>query len=277
MIRHYTGKGNLQLKADHWGEPGAQPILLSHGGGQTRHAWKGTGQALADAGFHAIALDLRGHGESDWSPEKDYSTSAFAEDLCRVIDTLEQPPALVGASLGGMASMLVSGLFAPDKVSALVLVDIALHNEPKGVERIVNFMSGNPDGFATLDEAAEAIAGYTGHRKRERNPEGLMKNLRERNGRYYWHWDPDFMDRAPGHVEKREQQMNDAANNLKVPVLLVRGGLSDIVSEESARLFQERIPHAEYVNVSGASHMVAGDRNDIFTRAVLDFLQKIYN
>src|SRR5262245_39463655 len=100
----YQLDGGLKLIGDAWGDRDATPVLFLHGGGQTRHAWGGTARTLADQGWHAVALDLRGHGESDWSPNGDYLIDVFVQDIHQVIDRFQRPPVLVGASLGGITS-----------------------------------------------------------------------------------------------------------------------------------------------------------------------------
>jgi non-heme chloroperoxidase len=166
---------------------------------------------------------------------------------------------------------------APGQASAVVLVDIAPRMDSQGVERIVAFMKARPDGFASLEEAADEVARYLPHRRRPPSSEGLARNLRQgEDGRWRWHWDPDFLT-SRGTPEERENfhdRLMKAAASLEVPTLLVRGGMSEIVSEEGAREFLNVVPHAEYVDVEKASHMVAGDRNDEFCSAVVEFLSR---
>jgi len=276
----FRGSSGLSLAADAWGAPTDPPVLLLHGGGQTRHAWAGTGAALAAKGWYAISLDLRGHGDSEWDPDGDYGHAAFASDTASVASSFERPPVLVGASLGGLSSLLALGRSAragaPPPASALVLVDIATRMEVDGARRILAFMSSNPDGFANLEEAADAIATYNPHRNRPKNISGLAKNLRVRDdGRYRWHWDPAFIeDRLGGENGRELDNLDDAARSLAIPTLLVRGRMSDLLSEEGAQEFMRQVPHAHFCDVSDAGHMVAGDRNDKFTAAVIDFLQR---
>ena len=270
-----SGAGGVRLRVDVWGDPAGPPVVLLHGGGQTRHAWGGTARRLADAGFQALAVDLRGHGDSDRSGDADYSLDAFADDLRAVAATLDRPPAVVGASLGGIAGLLAEGE-TPGLTSAVVLVDVAPRMEEEGVMRIVSFMTARPDGFADLEEAADTIAEYLPHRPRRTDLSGLAKNLRRgADGRWRWHWDPAFLssDRRPGAM-RDPARLAAAARALRVPTLLVRGGMSDLVSEESAADLLALQPAAEYVDVSGAGHMVAGDRNDAFNDAVLDFARR---
>lgn len=270
----------LRIAADHWGEPGSPLTILLHGGGQTRHAWKGTGEALAAEGMWTYSLDARGHGDSDWSEQADYTQDAMVADLVEVVQDLGDPnPVLVGASMGGGVSLCAVGEGLID-ARALVLVDMAPRIEPEGAARIMAFMAQKPEGFDSLEEVADAIASYQPQRKRPRVLDGLKKNVRlDENGRLRWHWDPAFIgDRRQGEIDARRDRLQEAAKQLtarNIPTLLVRGGLSDVLSEAGAQAFLETCPHAQYVNVTDAAHMVAGDRNDLFTSAVTDFLQAL--
>jgi pimeloyl-ACP methyl ester carboxylesterase len=271
-----TGHDGLVLRGDAFGSPEAPPVLLLHGGGQTRHSWSGTAARLAREGWHAISLDLRGHGESDWSPDGDYDLEYFVLDLVAAARGLPRPPVVVGASLGGMAALCAEGEAKAPLLAAVVLVDLTPRLEPRGVLRIVSFMTDRPDGFASLEEAADAVAAYREHRERPNDLAGLAKNLRRgADGRYRWHWDPKFMSRE-GRTRNTltPDRLLKAARGLRVPTLLVRGKLSDVVSLEGAAEFQRAAPHARFVDVSGAGHMVAGDRNDLFTEAVVEFLRR---
>ncbi|GAA4546901.1 alpha/beta hydrolase [Pseudonocardia xishanensis] len=264
-----------KLAGDRWPAQGERrgAALLLHGGGQTRHSWFRTAQALAAAGWEATALDARGHGDSEWAPDGDYGTDALNADLVAVVDQLGEPALLVGASMGGMTALVSQGEHG-GLARALVLVDIVPKVEPAGVQRILDFMGANPDGFASLDEVAAAVHAYNPHRKRPPNPEGLRKNVRLReNGRWYWHWDPAFLriTDEPRRSSNHERAAA-AARRITVPTLLVRGAQSDIVSEDGVRELLELIPGSKHVDVSATGHMVAGDDNDVFTRTVLDFL-----
>ena len=274
----FQSADGLTLRANAWGNEQAPPVLLLHGGGQTRHAWAGTGVALAEAGWYAVSMDLRGHGDSDWCPDGDYEHLTFGADTAHVARSFDQKPVLVGASLGGLSSLFALGQAHEEghesPASALVLVDIAPRMERAGARRVLAFMNAAPDGFERLEDAAEAIEKYNPHRPRPKDLEGLRKNLRKReDGRYHWHWDPAFINgRTEPTLINHEERLEEAAQNLAIPTLLVRGRMSDLITEEGAQKFLEQVPHAKYVDVSGAGHMVAGDRNDKFTRAVSAFL-----
>jgi pimeloyl-ACP methyl ester carboxylesterase len=272
-----TTPSGMQIAADEW--PGAGPaVVLAHGGGQTRHSWGGTADALSAHGHRVVSIDLRGHGDSMWDPLGDYSMAAYSEDALAVADWIGEPVAWVGASLGGM-----TGLHAvdagPNRFSALVLVDITPRPATEGVNRILEFMGKDAvDGFATLDDAADAIAEYQPHRPRPTDLSGLAKNLRlGDDGRWRWHWDPAFIHMRTGGTSEhardaRHDELEIIARQLTLPMLLIRGKLSDLVTEHEVAEFRQMVPHAEYVDVAGAAHMIAGDKNDVFTDAVVKFL-----
>lgn len=271
----FTGAG-VELAADVWEAEGERrgTVLLLHGGGQTRHSWRNAGPMLSRAGWVAYAVDARGHGESDWSPDGDYDIDRFLEDLVVMSTQLPDRPVIIGASLGGITGMLAEGEIG-GVASALVLVDIAPKVEPEGVERIAAFMSGAPSGFASLDEVAAAVQAYQPHRDRPVNPESMRKNVRQgADGRWYWHWDPAFT--RPGrHVDVAQEgyrRFRAAAAQIRVPTLLVRGEHSDVVSAAGVDELLALIPGSRVVEVGRARHMVAGDDNAIFLGEVLSFL-----
>jgi pimeloyl-ACP methyl ester carboxylesterase len=283
----FTGAGGNRLVADVFGDDSGPVALLLHGGGQTRHAWRRSAEALACAGWRAYALDQRGHGDSEWLASGAYAFADFGADAAAVADALaarhNRRPVAIGASLGGIAALLAEGeahrrgrapLFA-----ALVLVDITPRVDPNGVSKIQGFMREHArEGFASIEEAADAVAAYLPHRPRPRSNAGLRKNLRlHPDGRWRWHWDPRFLDgpRSVGHQRAAvEQDLIAAARALRAPTLLVRGGASELVAEEHVKEFLALVPHAAYADVAGARHMVAGDRNDRFTAAIMTFLQR---
>lgn len=275
--QNLPGSQGITLTADVAGSPPATSIILLHGGGQTRHSWDKLARRLARQGYHVISLDLRGHGDSDWAPDGDYSLDAFAADLHAVVSALPDPPVLIGASLGGLTSLLLAGENSADLVKGLVLVDVVPRLEPEGVGRIVGFMRANINGFDSIDDVVAAVAAYLPHRPRPPSPEGLRKNLRQgEDGKLYWHWDPAFLqsDRRPD-VAHDMGRLQRAARNVHVPTLVVRGSLSDIVSEQGASELLELMPQAQVAEVHGARHMVAGDRNDAFNEAVEAFLTEL--
>lgn len=285
----------VAIAADVAGPPGAPTVILGHGGGQTRHSWDQAELQLAAAGYRAINYDLRGHGDSDWSPDGDYALTTRAADLAAVAahagahtgapagthagthadlaGSPARPLALVGASLGGLAALVAAsrGL----ALGALVLVDIVPLMAPDGVARIRGFMTAHPDGFPSLAAAADAISAYYPERPRPRDLSGLNKNLRlGADGRYRWHWDPRMMQDPRADPAQLLAIMDAADWTDRVPTLLVRGMKSDIVDEAGVADLRRRIPALEIADIRGAGHMVAGDRNDEFTAAVIAFLRR---
>jgi pimeloyl-ACP methyl ester carboxylesterase len=247
-------------------------VMLLHGGGQTRHAWAGTTKRLLGQGFDVASYDARGHGDSDWSPVRDYGLPAHARDLTAVLRALDRPAALVGASMGGISGLLAAP-GVPELVRALVLVDIVPRFAAGGVERVRAFMQAHPEGFETLAEAAAAVRAYNPNRAPSKSPDGLMRSLRESaDGRLHWHWDPAVVGDPPGEELTRMLSEKLAALPASLPLMLISGAQSDVVDGEAVEEFRRQAPQAEVVAVSRAGHMVAGDRNDAFGDAIGDFL-----
>jgi len=268
----WPGPDGNRLCADAWGDPAAPPVVLLHGGGQTRHAWRHTARRLAEAGLHAVAYDARGHGDSDWVADGDYSEDAMLRDLACVIQAAGgRPPVLIGASIGGIAALLALGEGVV-QASALVLADVVPSVVPAGSQRVRAFMAAHADGFASLDEAAQAIGRYQGAARASRNPGGLAKNLRRgADGRLYWHWDPRFLEHRD-NLDARRQRLLASACRLAVPTLVVRGGGSDVVSDEGVREFQALNPLVQAADLADTGHMLTGDDNDAFGRMALAFI-----
>jgi peroxiredoxin len=276
-----NGIGGVRIAADRFGDPLAPAVVFLHGGGQTRRSWGRAAAAVAERGWQAITVDLRGHGESDWSDDGDYRVTTFAGDVLEVLRELPPRPVLVGASLGGFTAMLLAGELSPATVRAVVLVDIVPNMNPSGASRIHSFMYDRMEsGFESLDEVADMIQEYNPHRPRPTDLDGLRTNLRHRDGRWYWHWDPKFIDGTsaltPIEVTDVDRMYSavEAILCTDVPMLLVRGQVSDLVTQERADEFIARFPEIDFVDVGGAGHMVAGDRNDLFAGAVVQFLAR---
>jgi len=279
-IVEFAGVDGITLVGDEWnsgdkaGSAARPTILMLHGGGQNRHSWKNTGQLLADQGFRVVAIDTRGHGDSDRAPEADYALESLTGDVLHVMDEIGTPVVLIGASMGGLTGIMVADEAGPDRVTKLVLVDVVPRFEKSGSARIRDFMFNHVHGFDSLEQAAEAVAEYLPHRAKPRSPEGLKKNLRLRNGRWYWHWDPNFLTKPRDDPFERVDKMENAAMRLQIPILLIRGKLSDVVSTEGVNDFLAKVPRAEFVELSEAGHTAAGDDNDAFSEVVVDFVNR---
>jgi len=279
-----AGAGGLELRYSRW-QGGGRPILVLHGGGQTRHAWEESCEHLGGLGYDVVALDLRGHGESEWSAEQAYGLADFAADVVAVIPQLGyQRTALLGFSLGGLASLHLTAR-RPELTSVLMLVDVAPRLEDAGVQRIRDFMTRH-ESFASLDEVVDALREYNPNRPPDSiRPESLLRNLRRRaDGRYEWHYDRYFRTpRSEAEMADRTRiaglthaELLDDARRISCPTLVVRGAMSDVLSEEGVAELLAIIPGSESALVEKAGHQVAGDRNDAFLTAITPFLARRY-
>jgi pimeloyl-ACP methyl ester carboxylesterase len=271
----WPGEDGVRIAADTFGRPGDPALILLHGGGQTRHAWRRTAESLARDGWHVVIYDGRGHGDSDWSDHGDYDEAALVSDLVTVIAaSAAMRPVLAGASAGGATALAAVGRGLVD-ARALILVDVVPHTELEGYERIRAFMLAGMKGFSSLEEAAKQVALFRGL-DTPPNAKSIARNLRRTDeGRYRWHWDPRYVEARDVDRRDRHERLADYARCIAIPTLLVRGGDSDVVSEEGVREFLSMCPHADYVNVEDAGHMLVGDRNDIFGAVARPFLQKL--
>jgi pimeloyl-ACP methyl ester carboxylesterase len=256
--------------------PAGHPTLLfAHGFGQTRGAWAATMSALAARGCRCVSFDQRGHGESDRAPDGAYRIEQFADDLVRIARAQPQPPVLVGASMGGLLGVVTAAEASPPPYRALVLVDITPRWEAAGIARIVAFMQAHPQGFADIAEAAEQVAAYLPHRRERKTMEQLDPLLRKgADGRLYWHWDPALLDMVEAS-ERHQPRLLAAAAGVDLPVLLLSGGRSDVVSRATVVEFMQLAPRARHVELPQATHMVAGDANDAFAREIIRFVQSL--
>lgn len=272
----WIGAEGLVIAGDCWGDPHRQHIYLLHGGGQTRHSWKDTGERLGDLGYFAVSYDARGHGDSDRAAGRShYTTDLMIDDLVAVARALDDgPPVLIGASMGGICSMIAVGERRIE-ASALVLVDIAPVIETAGRDEVHSFLAAGLKGFGSLDEVAAAIANYQPHRKRQRRLDSLAKNVRRgEDGRYYWHWDSEWYRSLLERPDLLPRRIK-AAQTIDVPTLLVRGRMSNVLSKAGARAFLNQCPQADYVDIQNAAHMVTGDNNDVFFEAISAFLARL--
>lgn len=251
-------------------------LLFAHGFGQTRGAWQRTGKVLAEAGYAGLAYDARGHGESARNDEGlAYAGEQFTDDLIIVAGEQAQPPILVGASMGGLFGMIAEARW-PGLFRAMVLVDITPRWEQAGMQRILGFMTAFPQGFDSLEHAAEIIAAYLPHRRKRKTPGELGELLRQGDdGRWRWHWDARLIDDLVRDSERHQDDIANAARTLRCPVLLISGGRSDLVSASTVEEFQDLVPHAQHAHLSQATHMLAGDDNDAFTSTVLEYLAEL--
>ncbi|HEX7340122.1 MAG TPA: alpha/beta hydrolase [Rhodanobacteraceae bacterium] len=255
---------------------GRPAVLFAHGFGQTRQAWQGSARTLAAHGCRCVSFDTRGHGQSGRTPDGAYAMQQFVDDLAAMAAAQPAPPVLVGASMGGLLGLVLAGEAQPAPFRALVLVDITPRWESAGNERVLAFMRAHPDGFADLDHAAQAVAAYLPQR-RERKTAAQLEPLLRRgdDGRLHWHWDPAMLDTVGAAAASYQPRLLAAARRIDVPVLLLSGGRSDMVSAATIDEFLQLVPHARHVRLPDATHMLAGDANDAFTREVARFVDDL--
>lgn len=270
----WIGTDGIRIAADSYGDPSAPLVILLHGGGQTRLAWRRTGQELASAGLYVVAFDARGHGDSDWPPDGDYSQTMLARDLDTVAAQVGARPAvLVGASMGGMTA-LVAAAERGFPARAIALLDVAPRTEERGYRRIQSFLEEGSDGFGSIDEAAASVARFRGGAAAPGNPAGLARSLRRTpQGRLRWHWDPRLLDSRHAELPTREARLADCVRRIGIPMLLLRGETSDFVSRQGVAHFLSLSPHAAHIEVPGAGHMITSDKNDAFGAALRDFVR----
>jgi pimeloyl-ACP methyl ester carboxylesterase len=281
----FRGRG-VEIAADRWTSAKTldtgRTVLLLHGGGQTRHAWRRTCEHLALAGWSAIAPDIRGHGDSSWAPDGAYDMDDYVADLHAIVQAIGVRPVIVGASIGGLTALIAQG-GDPSLASGLVLVDVVPRVDPQGSAEVTSFMRNGMKGFDSLDEAVAAVATYNPGRRTQAHPEGIRKNLRQRNGRWYWHWDPRMLDGhdrpstdSPEISDKgahNQARAFAAARTVTVPVLVVRGEQSNVVSSQGVQELLDLVPGSQSIEIEGAGHMVAGDDNTVFASGLMDFLE----
>lgn len=273
---YLTTQDGLRLAVETRQAEGDPVLLFAHGFGQTRGAWAGSVASLADQGCRCVSFDSRGHGESDRLPDGRYHIEQFATDLGMVARAQPHRPILVGASMGGLLGLVVAGESRPAPFRALVLVDITPRWETAGVERILTFMQAHPDGFADYAHAAEEVAAYLPQRRERKTEDQLKPLLREgEDGRLRWHWDPALLAGVVSESERYQPRLMAAAARVDVPVLLISGGRSDVVSRDTVNEFLQLVPHARHVELPAATHMVAGDANDAFTREIAAFVSQL--
>jgi pimeloyl-ACP methyl ester carboxylesterase len=257
-----------------WGEHAGCPILFLHGGGQTCRTWDVVCHELAPD-YSCIALDLRGHGDSEWSYESDYRIEAHAADTAALIDALDLPRlVIVGMSLGGMTGLHYA-LGHPDRVAGFVAVDVGPWVDVEGGAPIRQFMQE----VASLDELeqfVDAALRFNPRRDARLLRHSLWNNLRScPDGRLMWKTDLRQLGDRSTAVTAGLGALQERIADLRCPTLIVRGSDSPILREEHARRFAEAIPNGRSIAIEGAGHNVQGDQPAALVRALRDFLDEI--
>ena len=254
-----------------WGTAGLTPVLFLHGGGLTAHTWDLTCLALRGR-YHCLAFDLRGHGDTAWSPEADYSLDAHRADVEAIVEQLGLKRfLLVGMSLGGATALSYAGLHA-DKLTGLVLVDIGPDGRDAGRRRIASFVDG-PREMDTVDHFVARALAFNPRRRPELLRRSLLHNLRQTpTGKWTWKYDHRrYQAMTPESREQRRAALWEAVSKVTCPTLVVRGAQSDIFHDEDAEKLVAALPDGRWVRIEGAGHTVQGDQPKALVEALRPF------
>ncbi|MSQ06084.1 MAG: alpha/beta hydrolase [Dehalococcoidia bacterium] len=270
---HQVRVNGMKFHYLEWGNPANPTILMLHGGSQQAHSWDFVSLPLSEQ-FHIVALDQRGHGDSDWAADGDYSTEAHQRD----IDGFVQAQGLrdfhlIGHSMGGRNSYVWASRH-PGTLKSLVIVDTGPEGQARGRNRIQSFRE-LPDELDSLDEFASRVQEYTG-RTREQVLGALKYSIRQRpDGK--WSWKYDKLLRTPGQRTPQwtPEQLWEAVSRIDCPTLVMRGGDSDIFADATMRKMEQVIPQCTTVTVPKAGHLVAGDNPVDFLKAVRGLYQRV--
>ena len=253
-----------------WGTPGKLPALFLPGGGQTARTWDLCCLALRQR-LHCIALDQRGHGDSEWSYAFDYAPDAHAEDFAALLDSLRIPRVVViGMSMGCLNGLSFAARW-PERVSAFVAVDAGPWVQMEGGRRIAEFVR-DADHGVDVDAFVAAAVRFNPRRDPRLLRQGLLHNLRALpDGTLTWKTD---RRRAIdlGGIEARLTALRARLGAIRCPVLILRGGESDVFSDDDAARFAAALPDARWVRVPGAGHTIQGDKPAELVREVSAFL-----
>jgi pimeloyl-ACP methyl ester carboxylesterase len=246
----------LRLRTLEWGRPGALPIVCVHGYTSSAEAFNAMARRL-QVRAHVIAMDVRGHGESAWSPDGAYQYADQAGDLAALVDQLGiERFVLIGTSMGGVIAMVYAGQHG-GRLRGLVLNDIGPEVEA-GSTRITGMVGSRPADFASLDEAMayrREISPITAARPLEDQEETARGVLRERpDGRWAWKMDPAYIEQRIARGAPVRPPLWPALETLPCPTLVVWGTDSDVLSETQAKRMVAALPRGELVAVPGVGH-----------------------
>jgi esterase len=272
---HHLVVGRMRLHYLDWGVKGRHPILFLHGGGLNAHTWDLVCLMLRHR-YHCLALDQRGHGDSEWEPTADYRFDAQVADVEGFIEKLKlERPLLVGHSMGGFAAMGYAIRHAAS-MAGLVLVDIAPEISMQGSLKIRDFIKMDRE-MDSVEDFVERALKFNPMRNRELLRRSLLHNLRQQpNGRWAWKHDPNRMPQNFEHErDERKTMIMDNAQNIVCPTLVLRGSRSDVLTDESAKEFSESVPKGRWLRIENAGHTIQGDNPRALLDALDPFLKEI--
>jgi pimeloyl-ACP methyl ester carboxylesterase len=264
----FQGDG-LKLAGLAFGDAAAPPILFFHGHGQSKKLWSQAAQLVTQRGFRGISIDLRGHGDSGWADDGDYSMEGYARDVVNVIDALDGPVTLAGASRGGYVALLAA-TWRPDRIRLLMMCDVVPTAKIEGRNWVAEFFDLSVRGFASIEDVAEALTKYL--QFPVPHPERLRSTLRERDGRFYFRWDPQTS--APQYFEVDVSELIAGLGSFKVPTVVLRGQRESLISIEALREFKALVPHAVIEAVQGMRHIFTTADNPLAAARLLYHLEQ---
>lgn len=271
--REFEGFGGLRIVADAFGNAESPPVVLVHSGGQSKEFWHGSAQALAEAGRYAICIDLRGHGESGHAADGRYDLDAHIQDLRAVLSSLPTRALVVGAGLGAIIALATVGESAPHLVSGLALVDVNIWFEEAALKRLHTALLERTTAVDAPDKIAAAVAAAHPGEPTPAVTERLLASFAKRgDGKLEWRGDPKALQGSD--LFSQQDRLTEAAGRIVGPVVLVRGSLNDTISNENLQRLQATIKGSELVEIEGAGHFLAADREDLFNAVLLDFLER---
>ena len=260
-----------------WGDPSKPLILMLHGFAQQAHSWDFVALAFADR-FRIIALDQRGHGDSDWASDGDYTPETQQIDIAAIVQELSLDEfVLMGLSMGGRNSFTYAAN-NPEKVKALIIVDAGPENVRAGTQNIRRFVEQD-DELDSIDAFVDRVVSYNPRRDPIQIRGSIVNNLRELpNGK--WTWKYDKILRSPGRMGRAQdpdmtKRLWGYVENLNCPTLVVRGDRSDIIATDTADEMQKRIPNGKLAIIENAGHLVMGDNPSGFEKAVTKFISNL--
>jgi esterase len=268
----YFAVDGLRLHYLDWGTQGRPPVLFLHGGRLTAHTFDLVCLSLR-RDFRCLALDQRGFGDSDWSPNRDYSPETNARDIAAWIEHLgAKNPVLVGHSLGGLHAMTYAA-DAADLLAGIVLIDVGPGVQPSGAQRIIEHGLRDPGPGEFEDFVARAVE-FNPRRDRRLLRRSLLHNLRQlSDGRFTWKYDPgrvtpEYYSSTRASVER----LRELVAQIACPVLVVRGAESDVYGDAQAASFAQALPDGRWARVESAGHNIQGDNPHELTQVLRDFL-----
>jgi pimeloyl-ACP methyl ester carboxylesterase len=270
--QHRITANGLGFRYLDWGTKGKRPILFLHGGALTAHTWDLCCLALRDD-YHCMALDQRGHGDSDWAPDADYSISAQREDVKGFAEAIGLDQfVLVGMSLGAING-LAYAIAYPETLSALVLIDAGPNVRRPGSRRIRDFVNGGAEP-ESLEAIIERALAFNPRRDPTILRRSLMHNLRQQtDGTWIWKYDRRRFQQMGGDQHAAERRgLADGLARVTCPTLVVRGGESDVFHDEDAERLAAGLPNGRWVKIPKAGHTVQGDNPKDLAAALRDFL-----